>query len=66
MQLKDNLTRQMFVNFTDKDAKKIEDAARRLKVSRAEIIRTCVLSDLPKLIERETKRRNYRKVNIEN
>ena len=57
MRLKENLDHEIATSFTAKDAQRIEDAANRFNVSRAEIIRTCVLTELPRLIDRETKRR---------
>ncbi len=57
---RDRLTVDIFSSFTEKDAEKIKEAAKRLNVSRSELIRVCVLNELPKLLERENKRRNYR------
>lgn len=54
--LKENLTTQVCTSFTDRDIDRLNDAAKRLNVSRAELIRVCVLNDLPKLLDRETKR----------
>ena len=63
---RDRLSVDIFSSFTEKDAEKINDAAKRLGVSRSELIRVCVLNELPKLIERETKRRNYRRSDSDN
>ena len=63
---RDKLSVDIFSSFTEKDAEKINDTAKRLKVSKSELIRVCVLNELPKLIERETKRRNYRRNDNEN
>ncbi len=63
---RDRLTVDIFSSFTEKDAEKIKEAAKRLNVSRSELIRVCVLNELPKLLERENKRRNYRRTCREN
>ena len=63
---REKLSVDIFSSFTEKDAEKINDAAKRLNVSKAELIRVCVLNELPKLIERETKRRNYRRSDNDN
>ena len=57
---KERLTTQVHTSLTDRDLEKVNDAAKRLNLSRAEIIRLCVLNDLPKLIDRELKRTNRR------
>jgi len=39
---------------------KIKDTAKRFNVSISEIVRECITNDLPKLIDRETKRTKRR------
>ncbi len=63
---RDRLSVEIFSAFTEKDAKKIKDAAKKLNVSRSELIRVCVLNELPRLLDRESKRRNYRRSDSDN
>ena len=63
MRLKENLSREIATSFLEKDAQRIEDAANQLGTSRAEIIRVCVLTELPRLIDREKKRRKASALN---
>lgn len=54
-------TKQRSVSFTEEMHEKVDAAARRFDVSFATIVRACVENDLPKLIDRESKRRKSRK-----
>ena len=46
---------------TEKMAEELDGAAKEFDVSRSDIIRACIHNDLPKLKDRERKRKNSRK-----
>ena len=52
---------QKSIGFTEDLADKIETAAEKLNTNFSEIVRECVINDLPKLIDRETKAMKTRK-----
>ena len=56
--MRERLTVKKPIAFAPSSADKIEDAAKRLKVSFAEIVRECVDVELPRLVQREIKRIN--------
>lgn len=45
---------------TEKMAEELDAAADEFEVSRSDIIRVCIRNDLPKLKDREKKRKNLR------
>lgn len=51
---------QKCIYFTENMVDEITTAAKQLDVPFTEIVRECVSNDLPKLIEREAKRRKSR------
>ena len=53
---------QKSIGFTEDLVDKIETVAEKLNSNFSEIVRECVINDLPKLIDRETKARKVRKV----
>ena len=53
---------QKSIGFTEDLVDKIETVAEKLNSNFSEIVRECVINDLPKLIDRETKARKARKV----
>ena len=55
--VRDRLDASISVAFSEKDANKLKEISKRLDTSVAEVIRLCVQNDLPKLLDRETKRR---------
>lgn len=57
--MRERLTHQRCISFTEKTAQKIEEIATRLGVNFGDIVRECVENDLPKLIARERGRRKY-------
>ena len=52
---------QKSIGFTEDLADKIETAAEKLETNFSAIVRECVINDLPKLIDRETKAMKTRK-----
>ena len=58
--MRDRASVQKCIYFTANMADEITTAAKNLDVPFTEIVRECVSSDLPRLIERETKRRKSR------
>ena len=52
---------QKSIGFTEDLVDKIETAAEKLNSNFSEIVRECVINDLPKLIDRETRARKLRK-----
>ena len=52
---------QKSIGFTEDLVDKIETAAEKLNSNFSEIVRECVINDLPKLIDRETRARKVRK-----
>ena len=54
---RENLTCQVHTSLTEKERDRLNDAAKRLRLSRSEVIRLCILNDLPKMLDRETKRK---------
>ena len=55
--MRENLDVQKSIGFPQTLADQIEEAAAKLNTNFSEIVRECVISDLPKLIDRETKKR---------
>ena len=55
---------QTSIYFTEGMHEKIKDAAKRFDVPVSEIVRECVRNDLPKLIDRETKKRRARQKRV--
>jgi len=51
---------QACIYMTETMHEKIKDTAKRFNVSISEIVRECITNDLPKLIDRETKRTKRR------
>ena len=45
---------------------KLDETARRFGVPKIQIIRTCIENELPRLIDRESKRRNYKRSDSDN
>ena len=58
--MRDRASVQKCIYFTEDMVDEITTAAKQLKVPFTEIVRECVSNDLPKLIEREIKRRKSR------
>lgn len=54
--MRERLAIQKAISFPERLAEKIQDEADRLDVSFSEIVRDCVLNDLPRLKERNRKR----------
>ena len=59
--MRERLSIQKPIGFTESMAEKIQAEADRLDVSFSEIVRACVENDLPRLRERERKRIKKRK-----
>ena len=53
---REKLDYQVHTSLTEKERDKLNDAAQRLGLSRSELIRLCVLNELPKMLDRESKR----------
>lgn len=53
---REKLTCQVHTSLTEKERDRLNEASKRLVLSRAEVIRLCILNDLPKMLDRETKR----------
>lgn len=51
---------QLYVGVTELLAEKLRKAAKDYKVSVSEIIRECIEKELPRLIDRENKRKDTR------
>ena len=64
--MKERATVQTSIYMTERMHERIKATAKRFNVSISEIVRECIQSDLPKLIDRESKRRNYHKDKAEN
>lgn len=54
--MRQRLAIQKAISFSEEIAEKIQVEAERLNVSFSEIVRECVINDLPRLRERERKR----------
>ena len=57
---REKLDYQVHTSLTEKERDKLNDAAKRLGLSRSELIRLCVLNELPKMLDRESKRTKRR------
>ena len=57
---REKLGYQVHTSLTEKEKDKLNDAAQRLGLSRSELIRLCVLNELPKMLDRENKRTKRR------
>ena len=57
---REKLDYQVHTSLTEKERDKLNDAAQRLGLSRSELIRLCVLNELPKMLDRESKRTKRR------
>ena len=57
---REKLGYQVHTSLTEKERDKLNDAAKRLGLSRSELIRLCVLNELPKMLDRESKRTKRR------
>ena len=57
---REKLSYQVHTSLTEKERDRLNDAAIRLNLSRSELIRLCVLNELPKMLDRESKRRQRR------
>ena len=58
---REKLDYQVHTSLTEKERDKLNDAAKRLGLSRSELIRICTLNELPKMLDRESKRTKRRK-----
>ena len=54
--MRERYTLKQSIGFTDTLGKKIQDASDKLSWSFSDIVRECVEKELPRLVERETKR----------
>ena len=59
--MREKLEVQKSIGFPQSLVDDIEKAAAKLNTNFSEIVRGCVISDLPRLIEREKKKRTRRK-----
>ena len=57
---REKLGYQVHTSLTEKERDKLKDAAKRLGLSRSELIRLCILNELPKMLDRESKRTKRR------
>ena len=57
---REKLDYQVHTSLTEKERDRLNDAAKRLGLSRSELIRLCVLNELPKMLDRESKRTKRR------
>ncbi len=57
---REKLDYQVHTSLTEKERDKLNDAAKRLGLSRSELIRLCILNELPKMLDRESKRTKRR------
>ena len=57
---REKLGYQVHTSLTEKERDKLNDAAKRLGLSRSELIRLCILNELPKMLDRESKRTKRR------
>ena len=57
---REKLDYQVHTSLTEKERDKLNDAAKRLGLSRSELIRICTLNELPKMLDRESKRTKRR------
>ena len=57
---REKLGYQVHTSLTEKERDKLNDAAKRLGLSRSELIRICTLNELPKMLDRESKRTKRR------
>ena len=58
---REKLGYQVHTSLTEKERDRLNDAAKRLGLSRSELIRICTLNELPKMLDRESKRAKRRK-----
>ena len=54
--MRERMTVQRSLSFPESLADKIQEEAKRLNTTFSEIVRECVINDLPRLRERERKR----------
>lgn len=54
------------IDLEEKMMEKLTETSKRFGVPKVRIIRLCIENELPRLIERETKRRNYRRADDKN
>ena len=57
---REKLDYQVHTSLTEKERDRLNDAAKRLGLSRSELIRICTLNELPKMLDRESKRAKRR------
>ena len=57
---REKLGYQVHTSLTEKERDRLNDAAKRLGLSRSELIRICTLNELPKMLDRESKRTKRR------
>ena len=57
---REKLGYQVHTSLTEKERDRLNDAAKRLGLSRSELIRLCILNELPKMLDRESKRTKRR------
>ena len=57
---REKLGYQVHTSLTEKERDRLNDASKRLGLSRSELIRLCLLNELPKMLDRESKRRQRR------
>lgn len=61
--MKARYTHQISVPFKPTDIRRLDAASEVLECSRADVVRQCVMNDLPKLLDRTKKRMRRRKKN---
>ena len=62
---REKLSNQVCTSFTNSELEKVNEASIQLGISRAELIRLCVLNHMPLIIKREIKRKSRQDKDIE-